>query len=104
MTEQPKILVINEDDNVATALEDLAVGATVSARGQETQVSEAIRFGHKFALLGIPKGGYIVKYGARIGIASSDINAGEHVHVHNVRDIVDEVRRSGRNRVGEESS
>lgn len=26
----------------------------------------------------------MVKYGEHIGIASSDIKAGEHVHVHNV--------------------
>ena len=32
----------------------------------------------------IAKGEPVVKYGEHIGIASSDIKAGEHVHVHNV--------------------
>ena len=32
----------------------------------------------------IRKGEPVVKYGEHIGIASCDIKAGEHVHVHNV--------------------
>ena len=32
----------------------------------------------------IAKGEPVVKYGEHIGVASCDIKAGEHVHVHNV--------------------
>jgi len=43
-----------------------------------------IPYGHKIALTDIPKGEAIVKYGEHIGIATTDIRAGQHVHVHNV--------------------
>nr|WP_286167349.1 SAF domain-containing protein [Clostridium sp. J1101437_171009_A5] len=36
------------------------------------------------AVCDISKGSPICKYGEHIGIASCDIKAGEHVHVHNV--------------------
>ena len=36
------------------------------------------------AVRDIRKGEPVVKYGEHIGIASCDIKAGEHVHVHNV--------------------
>lgn len=104
MTEHPKVLVISENDNVATALEDIAAGAIAIHEGREIAIARPIQFGHKFALRTIATGSYIVKYGARVGIATSDIEVGEHVHVHNVRDIVDEVRRCGRGRQGKDSA
>ncbi|WP_197284402.1 SAF domain-containing protein [Bacillus sp. JCM 19041] len=60
------------------------------------QADAGIAFGHKFALVNIKKGTDIFKYGEIIGIASSDIDAGEHVHIHNVEgkrgrgDVIDE--------------
>jgi hypothetical protein len=51
-----------------------------------------IEYGHKFALADIPIGEYVIKYGYQIGRATKVILQGEHVHVHNVADIVDEVR------------
>ena len=40
--------------------------------------------GHKFALLEIPAGGEIRKYGEIIGLATRVIRPGEQVHVHNL--------------------
>ncbi len=40
--------------------------------------------GHKFALVNIASGEPITKLGERIGRASTDIAAGDHVHTHNV--------------------
>ena len=45
---------------------------------------EDITIYHKLATRDIRKGEPVVKYGEHIGIASCDIKAGEHVHVHNV--------------------
>ncbi len=61
---------INPRDNVAVALEDL---------------SPEIRAGHKIALTGIRAGENIIKYGLPIGRATRDIQAGEHVHTHNMK-------------------
>lgn len=92
---RPKVLVIDARDNVGIALEDLRAGQAIPG-GDEHTLRQEIRFGHKFAVRDIREGEYIIKYGAQIGIATSEIVAGDHVHVHNVRDIVDEVRRAGR--------
>ena len=78
------VIVITPRDNVATALEPLAAGRTIDAGGVEVTVRESIASGHKIALSRIPAGGEVVKYGSPIGTATKDIEAGTHVHTHNV--------------------
>jgi altronate dehydratase small subunit len=82
-------ILISDRDNVATALRDLPAGSVIllSLSGGEIQVKlvQDIPFGHKFALKRITRGEVVVKYGEAIGIAVEDIEAGEHVHIHNVR-------------------
>jgi altronate dehydratase small subunit len=88
MHAKPGVIVINEKDNVATALEELAAGATVSVRVEgrmeQIRVLSRIPRGHKFALRRIGQGGAVIKYGETIGVSTAQIAAGEHVHVHNV--------------------
>jgi altronate hydrolase len=79
-----KVIIITARDNVATALEALAAGQTIDANGQQITVREPIASGHKIALAPIGSGENVVKYGNPIGIATADIAAGTHVHVHNV--------------------
>jgi hypothetical protein len=43
--------------------------------------------GHKTALSGITRGGEVIKHGHPIGRATAAIQAGEHVHVHNVESL-----------------
>ena len=52
-----------------------------------------IQRAHKIALGPIPRGGAVVKFGARIGRATRPIAAGEWVHLHNLASDLDE--RSG---------
>jgi SAF domain-containing protein len=77
-------IVISAQDNVATALEPLAIGQVIQAGTQAVTVAQAIPRGHKVALRAIGAGEVVVKYGSAIGHASSDIGAGMHVHIHNV--------------------
>ncbi|MDR0433741.1 MAG: UxaA family hydrolase [Gracilibacteraceae bacterium] len=82
------VLQVNLKDNVATAFAEIAPSSTVKARdpqGRErpVEVKDAIPYGHKLALTGIPALSPVIKYGETIGRASQDISAGEHVHVHN---------------------
>jgi altronate hydrolase len=77
-------LVISERDNVATALETLEAGRTVTLGAIVVTLGERIPHGHKLALMPIAAGQPVVKYGSPIGLATSDIPAGAHVHVHNV--------------------
>lgn len=99
MASKVKAIVIHEKDTVAVALERLPAGTDVSVgigegRTKVRLVSE-IPLGHKFALLDIPKGAHVVKYGEPIGTATAPIAAGEHVHVHNLTGQ-NEGRKGGR--------
>ena len=74
-------LTVHPDDNVATVL-DSDEAADRLADGSPAR--PGIPFGHKVALRAIAKGEPVIKYGVVIGIAQADIDAGEHVHVHNL--------------------
>lgn len=84
-------IVIKEEDNVATALRDLAASETVSVGVGERTVSVtlagSVEFGHKFAIRSIEAGENILKYGEIIGRATVDIAAGVHAHVHNIESL-----------------
>ena len=75
-------MIIDSKDNVAVAIEPIAKGetATYVCEGKEVSLPAL----DKLATRDIRKGEPVVKYGEHIGIASCDIKAGEHVHVHNV--------------------
>ena len=77
-------IVIAAADNVATALEPIAAGQTITAGAATVTAAEPIPRGHKIALRAIRAGDVVMKYGNAIGTASSDIAAGAHVHTHNV--------------------
>jgi altronate hydrolase len=75
---------IAERDNVATALADSCRrGAGIRRSETVVTIREAVPYGHKTALLDIPEGGDIVKYGCTIGTASCSIRAGMLVGAHN---------------------
>ncbi len=86
-----KVHLHDVKDNVAVALEDLEPGDRISVekngRKVEVIVRERVPFGHKVALETIDAGNRVVKYGELIGIASKKIEAGEHVHTHNVKSL-----------------
>ncbi|USG67376.1 UxaA family hydrolase [Brevibacillus ruminantium] len=88
MEKRYKTVMMKPQDKVAVALEPLAAGAevAVSCEGLAFQITvrDPIEFGHKFAVVGIGKGEDILKYGEVIGVATREIQAGEHVHVHNL--------------------
>jgi hypothetical protein len=84
-------------DNVATALEPLEAGATVALGGLTLTIREAVPLCHKVALADLEPGAAVVKYGQPIGRTSAAIEAGRHVHVHNMRSD----RGQGRSGVGQ---
>ncbi|MDQ6421653.1 UxaA family hydrolase [Paenibacillus sp. LHD-117] len=84
-------LTVHDRDQVATALRDLSEGDTAWIRHGETLISIKllghVAFGHKIAIMNIPKGSDVRKYGEVIGRATEEIEAGMHVHIHNVEGI-----------------
>jgi altronate dehydratase small subunit len=88
MGKRIRVIVLNEKDNVATALEALTAGSTASVelqgRIESIKLVSDIPMGHKFALRDMEEGTAVIKYGEPIGRSAGKINRGEHVHVHNV--------------------
>lgn len=83
-----KVYVIDASDNVGSAvLESLSAGDAVETNGavsMQLKANSDVPFGHKIALVDIPKGGTVMKYALSIGSATQDIKKGDHVHIHNV--------------------
>ncbi len=84
-------IALREEDNVATALRDIAANSSVLTgildETRESVVKQDIPYGHKFALNDIRAGELIYKYGEVIGKASADIPAGTHAHVQNIESL-----------------
>ncbi|EAJ1784758.1 altronate hydrolase [Campylobacter jejuni] len=76
-------IIVNEKDNVATALRDFKKGEKVA----NIELLNDIASGHKFALKDIKKNEIIIKYVEAIASASCDISTGEWVHIHNTAGI-----------------
>jgi altronate dehydratase len=91
----PDALVVSDQDNVATALSDLTPGLVTTNRGERVAV-DPIKQGHKFAVSPIPSGANVIKYGEVVGHATTDIELGHHVHVHNVADPLPSSREEAR--------
>jgi galactarate dehydratase len=78
---EPTIL-LNTNDNVAVARRSIYAGVA-TGRG-DLIAKDFIGRGHKVALRAIKEGEEVLKYGQVIGVASQDIEPGQHVHLHNL--------------------
>ncbi len=67
-------------DNVAVALRDLSVGEAIMG----VTVAGPVARGHKMALEPIAPGKNVIRYGQIIGEAKVAIDAGAHIHTHNL--------------------
>jgi altronate hydrolase len=81
---------IHPKDTVAVALRAIPAGAKLRVGSADITALQEIPPGHKVALVPIPKGTAVIKYGFPIGRATADIPAGSHVHVHNVETLLTE--------------
>ena len=76
------LIVLNKNDNVGVS--QFIIPEKTKIDGQDISTIDPIPFGHKVCLKPINKGDPIIKYDQIIGFASKNINAGEHVHSHNL--------------------
>lgn len=93
-------LWLNPQDNVVVALRPIEEGEIIEVSGNRIHVNENIMTGHKIAIRPIAIQTMVIKYGEEIGAATTNINVGDHVHVHNVRDITAEIRNKKREELG----
>jgi altronate hydrolase len=84
ITGEHRIVRIHSDDNVAVAVDPLAPG-DVFTIDRTLEARAEVPAGHKVALVRISEGEPVIKYGFPIGRASSDIEAGDWVHSHNLQ-------------------
>ncbi|WP_422419587.1 UxaA family hydrolase [Pseudomonas sp. GZD-222] len=76
------VIRLNPLDNVLIARQALPAGLSLDA--EAITVRQAIPSGHKIATQRVEQGQPLRRYGQIIGFASQAIDAGDHVHVHNV--------------------
>jgi (2R)-sulfolactate sulfo-lyase subunit alpha len=84
-------LIHRPGDSVGVATQDLAAGSGVTGRYRDLEetveltAQQDVPLGHKIAIGPVQQGAPIIEYGVAIGVATTDIGAGEHVHVHNLK-------------------
>ena len=84
MTIDRRLLLLAPGDNVLVVREQIEAGDTVLIGDLRVDVPRHLGLGHKVAATAIASCERIIKYGAPIGRATTDIAPGEHVHVENV--------------------
>jgi altronate hydrolase len=84
-TADNSVLRLHPDDNVAVARVALSPGMRLRVDGGVLEVRDAVPAGHKIALVPIEAGSVVKRYGEVIGRAARRIEAGAHVHTHNLR-------------------
>ena len=78
---------------MGVATDDIAEGEQVGCDYMDKKEEIAVKskseipLGHKIALKNIFAQEKVVEYGGVIGVATSRIEIGEHVHVHNLRSL-----------------
>ena len=77
-------ILIHRDDNVAIARSSLVPGQSLDVENRSVVVKGFIPAGHKVAVHRIAAGSPVVRYGEPIGLAVRAIEAGDHVHTHNL--------------------
>jgi galactarate dehydratase len=82
LDETAAALLLNPMDDVAVARRRIAKSEPTGLPG--VSANQLIPRGHKVALRAIPAGTVLRKFGQVIGVATQDIAAGDHVHLHNL--------------------
>lgn len=85
------LLHLRPEDHVAIATADLSAGSQVTGPHGPLLLRADVPRGHKVAVQVVTAGEQVLKYGQSIGRASAPIEAGEHVHSHNLG--MDETQR-----------
>ncbi|MBS3787120.1 UxaA family hydrolase [Candidatus Bipolaricaulota bacterium] len=90
-----QIFIHEKEDDVGVAVTDLEEGRQARAKVLKSQElvekqvtpREEVPLTHKIALVDLEEGDEVIEYGEVIGRASQQIEAGEHVHTHNIKSL-----------------
>jgi altronate hydrolase len=78
------VLQLRQGDDVGIAVRPLSEGEVLAVDGTEFRIRQDVPAGHKVAIRGVRLDEPVHKYGQVIGFAKTSIDAGDHVHVHNL--------------------
>jgi (2R)-sulfolactate sulfo-lyase subunit alpha len=86
-----KFLVHRAADHVGVAVVDIAPGEVADGVAMDTDAVQSVTsrgdvpLGHKIALVDLTANVPVIEYGAQIGLTRAPIQAGDHVHTHNIK-------------------
>ena len=86
-----QFLIHEKSDNVGVAVVDIKENEKAQGLFMDTEEKieilalQEIPLGHKIALCDLTLENSVLKYGHNIGKVVTDIKAGEHVHIHNLK-------------------
>ncbi|HWL69575.1 MAG TPA: UxaA family hydrolase [Geminicoccus sp.] len=84
MTSDPRLLLLDPQDDILVAIGRIRRGEPIVVEGQEVSADADIALGHKVARHELEPGMPVRKYGVAIGRVTRPIPLGAHVHVHNI--------------------
>jgi altronate hydrolase len=79
-----RAIVLRPEDDVAIAKKELIAGTILEDGPTRIEVRQDVKPGHKVARKRVRTGEPVRRYGQVIGFATADIEAGDHVHTHNL--------------------
>jgi altronate dehydratase small subunit len=80
----PRLILLNPEDNCLVAGARLAAGTQLDIEGETVTLAQTIDLGHKVARRALVKDEKVLRYGAVIGHVTADVARGEHLHMHNL--------------------
>jgi len=79
-----RLVLLAPEDNCLIACTHLAAGAVVQLESCSVTLPREIGLGHKLARHVITAAEKVLKYGAIIGSLRVSVEAGDHIHTHNL--------------------
>jgi hypothetical protein len=80
------VILLHADDNVVVCCRTVTAGERISIEGSADVIARSnVEIGHKLARFALPQFSKVVKYGAAIGSMTAPAEAGDWVHLHNMK-------------------
>lgn len=80
-----QLILLHPDDNVMICVAPIAAGDMLTVSGGTIPAREGVTVGHKIARTALRRGDKVIKYGAPIGSMTDAADAGQWVHMHNMK-------------------
>lgn len=85
MNKEPRLILLHPNDNVLVCSRAIKKGESITVEGNAVVADADMELGHKIARRAISQNEKIIKYNAPIGSSTTQINLGQHVHMHNLK-------------------